>query len=145
MVIPRTAEIWDSSGQIDTLHPNTEECGALNYFMLIAVRPLKPNTTYTVHAGGVIERSHSIVPVPLPQGAPPATDLESCLAVTSSLSCPAVCNNLILTSRSLKSSLRRDPIGIRRRSLARRRELLLQQEAAAVSTTCLLSRPTERW
>ena len=77
MVIPGTAEIWDSSGQIDPLHPSMEEFGAYDCIVLIAVRPHKPSTTYTVHAGGVVERSYSIISGLSRQAAPPVSDRDS--------------------------------------------------------------------
>lgn len=45
-------ELVDSSGKPVPVHPNPPDCPTFNCYAVIAVSPLKPGTTYRVHARG---------------------------------------------------------------------------------------------
>jgi hypothetical protein len=48
------AELRDGANQVVATHPSRADCVIFNCYALIAVAPLQPNTTYTVHARGAV-------------------------------------------------------------------------------------------
>ncbi len=49
------ADLRTSTGDLVPIHPNPADCITFNCYALIAVNPLQPDSTYTVHARGNVE------------------------------------------------------------------------------------------
>ena len=47
-----SAQLIDGNSQVVAVYPNPSDCSSFNCYALIAVAPLQPNMTYTVHAQG---------------------------------------------------------------------------------------------
>jgi hypothetical protein len=50
------AEMRDGADRVVAIHPDPAECATFNCYALIAITPLSPNTRYTVHARGLVDR-----------------------------------------------------------------------------------------
>jgi len=48
------AEMRDGNNNVVAIHPNPSDCSTFNCYAVIAVSPLQPNTTYTVHVVGTV-------------------------------------------------------------------------------------------